>query len=47
MAAAARMLRETGRSVADVALAVGYAESASFSRAFTRHFGQGPRASRD
>jgi transcriptional regulator GlxA family with amidase domain len=41
------MLRETGRSVADVALAVGYAESASFSRAFTRHFGQGPRASRD
>jgi AraC-like DNA-binding protein len=46
MAAAARMLRETSRSVADVALAVGYAESASFSRAFTRHFGQSPRVSR-
>ena len=47
MAAAQRMLRETGRSVADVALAVGYAESASFSRAFSRHFGRSPRESRD
>jgi AraC-like DNA-binding protein len=46
MAAAARMLRETSRSVADVALAVGYAESASFSRAFTRHFGKSPRERR-
>ena len=46
MIAAERMLRETGRSVADVALAVGYAESASFSRAFTRHFGRSPRACR-
>ena len=43
---AERMLRETSRSVADVALAVGYAESASFSRAFTRHFARSPRASR-
>lgn len=46
MAAAERLLRETSRSVADVALAVGYAESASFSRAFTRHFGRSPKASR-
>jgi AraC-like DNA-binding protein len=46
MTAAERMLRETSRSVADVALAVGYAESASFSRAFTRHFGRSPRACR-
>jgi AraC-like DNA-binding protein len=46
LAAADRMLRETHRSVADVALAVGYAESASFSRAFSRHFGRNPRASR-
>ena len=43
MVAAERMLRETSRSVADVALAVGYAESASFSRAFSRHFGRSPR----
>ena len=47
MAAALRMLRETGRSVADVALAVGYAENASFSRAFARHFGHTPSATRD
>ena len=46
MAAAQRLLRETGRSVADVALAVGYAESASFSRAFKRHFGRNPGVSR-
>ncbi len=46
MVAAERLLRETGRSVADVALAVGYAESASFSRAFTRHFGRTPKDSR-
>jgi len=43
---AERMLRETSRSVADVALAVGYAESASFSRAFSRHFGRSPRDAR-
>lgn len=46
MAAAERLLRETRRSVADVALAVGYAESASFSRAFARHFGKTPKTSR-
>lgn len=46
MAAAERMLRETSRSVADVALAVGYSESASFSRAFTRHFGRNPKVCR-
>jgi AraC-like DNA-binding protein len=46
MIAAKRLLRETNRSVADVALSVGYAESASFSRAYARHFGHSPRASR-
>jgi len=44
--AAERMPRETSRSVADVALAPAYAESASFSPAFTRHFGKNPRACR-
>lgn len=46
MAAAQRMLRETGRSISDVALAVGYAECASFTRAFARHFGHTPRVAR-
>ncbi|WP_353229667.1 AraC family transcriptional regulator [Novosphingobium sp.] len=46
MVAAERMLRETSRSVADIALAVGYAENASFARAFSRHFGYSPRACR-
>lgn len=41
-----RLLRETQRSVADIALSLGYAESASFSRAFTRHFGHSPRHAR-
>lgn len=42
MNAAARMLRHSRRSVAEVALAVGFAESASFIRSFTRHFGRTP-----
>lgn len=42
MNAAARMLSESDRTVAEVALAVGYAESASFIRGFTRHFGSTP-----
>jgi len=46
MLAADRLLRESGRSVADVALTVGYAESASFSRAFSRYFGHSPRTRR-
>lgn len=42
MHAAARMLVEGERTVAEIALAVGYAESASFIRGFTRHFGATP-----
>jgi len=46
LTAADRMVRETARSIADIALSVGYAETASFTRAFVRHFGRTPRASR-
>lgn len=42
LGAADHMLRHSLRSIGDIALAVGYAESASFSRAFTRHFGTNP-----
>ena len=42
MAIAARLLRQGRRDIADIALAVGYAESASFIRAFARHFGTTP-----
>lgn len=42
MKAAARMLRHSRRSVAEVALAVGFAESASFIRSFSKHFGRTP-----
>jgi transcriptional regulator GlxA family with amidase domain len=40
--AAARLLRESRRSIADIALAAGYAESASFTRAFRRAYGTSP-----
>ena len=42
MAIAARLLRQGRRDIADIALAVGYSESASFIRAFARHFGTTP-----
>jgi len=42
MVAAARLLRESRRNVSAIALAVGFAESASFTRAFARHFGTTP-----
>ncbi|HZV11255.1 MAG TPA: helix-turn-helix domain-containing protein, partial [Novosphingobium sp.] len=42
MQAARRLLRDGQRSIADVAIATGYAESASFIRAFRRHFGAAP-----
>lgn len=46
LGAADRMLRHSLRSIGDIALAAGYAETASFSRAFARHFGHSPRAVR-
>ena len=42
MEAAARLLRTSRRNVSAVALDVGFAESASFTRAFARHFGVSP-----
>lgn len=39
-------LRETGRSVAEVAFSVGYASEEAFSRAFKRKFGVSPAGSR-
>jgi AraC-like DNA-binding protein len=42
----ARRLLASGASVQQVAAQVGYASSATFSRAFTRHFGHSPRALR-
>ena len=42
MVAAARLLRESRRNVSAIALAVGFAESASFTRSFARHFGMSP-----
>lgn len=43
MATAGRLLRDSQRNIADIALAVGYAESASFIRGFRRHFGMTPQ----
>ena len=42
MQKAHRMLAAEGRSVDDVALAVGYQSGPAFSRVFSRHFGEGP-----
>lgn len=41
---AAELLRSDKRPINDVARACGFADSAPFSRAFVRHFGQTPRA---
>ncbi len=43
MHAAARLLRQSQRDIADIALAVGFAESSSFVRCFGRHFGTTPQ----
>ncbi|WP_226016944.1 AraC family transcriptional regulator [Novosphingobium sp. FKTRR1] len=40
--AAARLLRNSRRSISEIALAVGFSESASFIRSFARHFGLPP-----
>lgn len=42
MNAAARLLKNSRRDVADIAHSVGFAESASFVRSFKRHFGTTP-----
>ncbi|OYU35442.1 AraC family transcriptional regulator [Novosphingobium sp. PASSN1] len=42
METAARLLRTSRRNVSMIALDVGFAESASFTRAFARHFGVSP-----
>jgi len=42
MDAAARLLRTSRRNVSAIALDLGFAESASFTRAFARHFGVTP-----
>jgi len=41
------MLRESGRSIAEIAAAVGYESEAAFNRAFKRHIGVPPGAWRD
>ncbi|MFB7383619.1 AraC family transcriptional regulator [Kitasatospora purpeofusca] len=46
MAIAARMLRETGASLSDVAENAGYTSEFAFARAFKRHFGAPPGAYR-
>lgn len=46
MQAAARLLRQSRREVSEIALAVGFAESASFIRRFGQHFGMTPKAYR-
>ena len=47
MNAAARLLRQSQRGVAEIALAVGYSESASFVRSFNRYFGTTPKRYRE
>ncbi|MFM8543328.1 MAG: helix-turn-helix transcriptional regulator [Chakrabartia sp.] len=47
MNAAARLLKQSRRNVADIALTVGYSESASFVRSFKRQFGMTPKHYRD
>jgi AraC-like DNA-binding protein len=42
MDVAARLLRTSRRNISAIALDVGFAESASFTRAFVRHFGVSP-----
>lgn len=42
MDAAARLLRDSGRDISAIALALGFSESAAFVRSFTRHFGTSP-----
>ena len=42
-AAAARLLRASGAGITDIAYAVGYRDTAAFSRAFRRHYAQSPR----
>ncbi len=44
--AAQNMLRESAHSIAEVAAALGYRDTSSFSRAFARWSGTGPRAYR-
>jgi AraC-like DNA-binding protein len=46
MEVAARLVREGDRAISDIALSVGYAENASFSRAFRRCFGQSAEQAR-
>ncbi|MCW2349159.1 AraC-like DNA-binding protein [Sphingobium sp. B12D2B] len=42
MQIAARLLQESRRKIADIALATGFSESASFTRSFHKHFGVTP-----
>jgi AraC-like DNA-binding protein len=44
--AAQRLLREPGRKIVDVSLALGYTDSANFTRAFRRWAGVPPQAFR-
>jgi AraC-like DNA-binding protein len=47
MNAAARLLKQSRRDVAEIALFVGFSESASFVRSFGRHFGTTPQRFRE
>jgi transcriptional regulator GlxA family with amidase domain len=44
---AARLLRETDRSIAEIATAVGFADQSYFDRRFRRRFGRTPRQFRE
>ena len=44
---AVRLLRETDRSIADIAAQVGFADQSYFDRRFRRHFGHTPRQLRE
>jgi hypothetical protein len=43
----ARLLRETDRSIAEIATAVGFADQSYFDRRFRRRFGRTPRQFRE
>ena len=47
MQLARQMLRQTNRTVAQIAYEVGYGSEAAFSRRFTRHFGLSPSQMRE
>ena len=47
MKMAIQMLKETNKSIQDIAFSVGYSDTFTFSKAFKRHFGKSPSSYRD